>query len=255
MSLPADPRQDGATSPAREAVPELVSLLLSTASIEDFLDDLARVTAAAVATVPVSCGITLRRDGRTLTVSSSDALALAVDEAQYGQGTGPCLESLETGTVVSVPDLSIEQRFDGYTAHALAHGVASSLSVPLSAEGTTVGAMNLYARTTHAFDSAAVIAQATALAAQGSAVLTVVLRQARQTQLTDQLRETLTSRAVIDQAIGIIMAQQHCGATAAFGYLRTASQHRNRKLRDIATDVITSATGAPPEPTRFADPL
>ena len=251
MTVPPEPET---TSPAHGAVPELVSLLLGTPTVEDFLDDLSAVAAGALTGVPLSCGITLRRDGQPVTVASSDALALAVDEVQYGTGIGPCLESLETGTVVSVPDLAVDPRWDGYTAHALAHGVASSLSLPLSAEDRTVGAVNLYARTPRAFEGTSALARLTALVAQGSAVLTVVLRQARQTQLTEQLRETLASRAVIDQAIGIIMAQQRCPASEAFSFLRTASQNRNRKLRDIAADVITSATGAPPEATRFSDP-
>ena len=248
MSVPPD------TTGPPEALPELVALLLSTSSVEDALADLARVAAASFTGAPVSCGVTLRRDRQPLTVASSDDLARAMDEVQYGQGTGPCLESLETGQIVSVPDLTAETRWDGYTAHALAHGVASSLSLPLTADGTSIGALNLYSGAARTFEAAAVLAQVTALAAQGSAVLTVVLRQARQAQLTDQLRESLTSRAVIDQAIGIIMAQQRCRASEAFGYLRTASQNRNRKLRDIAADVITSATGAPPEPTPFTDP-
>jgi GAF domain-containing protein len=254
MSLTPDSSNADAGPPAREAVLELVSLLLDTSSVEDFLDDLARLAASSFTDAPVACGITLRRDGQPLTVASSDDLALAVDEAQYGKGAGPCLEAMDTGAVVLVSDLTSETRWEGYTAHALAHGVASSLSLPLSAEGRTVGAMNLYAQAAHAFDGPATLAQGTSFAAQGSAVLTVVLRQARQAQLTEQLRETLVSRAVIDQAIGIIMAQQRCPAGQAFGYLRTASQNRNRKLRDIAADVITSATGAPPQPTPFTDP-
>jgi AmiR/NasT family two-component response regulator len=57
----------------------------------------------------------------------------------------------------------------------------------------------------------------------------------------------LGSRAVIDQALGVIMAQQRCDSHEAFALLRHASQNRNRKLRDVATDVITGVSGKPPE--------
>lgn len=259
MSLPLDqpdPGRPSATTSAEEAaagaLPELVSLMLSTSGVDDFLRELAAVAAASVD--HASCGITLQRDGQPLTVASSDELASAVDEVQYGSGEGPCLESMGTGEVVDVPDMGAEQRWGGYVPHALGYGVASSLSLPLSAQGAPAGALNLYARTAHAFDDLGDRTRAASLAAQASAVLTVITRQAAQAQLTAQLRETLASRGVIDQAIGILMGQQRCSASAAFAVLRTASQHRNRKLRDIAADVITSATGAPPEPPSFTDP-
>jgi AmiR/NasT family two-component response regulator len=56
------------------------------------------------------------------------------------------------------------------------------------------------------------------------------------------------SRTTIDQAIGVIMGQNRCDADAAFDVLRSASQHRNVKLRDVAARVIGSVQSAPPPP-------
>ncbi|MGH3366860.1 MAG: ANTAR domain-containing protein [Nocardioidaceae bacterium] len=72
--------------------------------------------------------------------------------------------------------------------------------------------------------------------------------------MTDQLRDALASRAVIDQAIGILMAQHNCSADEAFGILRRTSQHQNRKLREIATETIQATTGHDPSPPPFNDP-
>lgn len=224
---------------------ELVSLLLTTRGVEDFLTELAGLAAAALAS---SCGITSRRGDQPITVASSDSLADSVDEVQYDVGQGPCLQAMATGKVVHVPDVTDERRWGSYPARALANGVASSLSLPLSSDGYSVGALNLYARTTHAFDDPADVARAAAFASQGSAVLTVAVHQAQQTVLTEQLSAALSSRSVIDQALGILMAQQRCNAATAFTYLRTASQTRNRKLRDIATDIVTAVGGPSPEP-------
>ena len=60
----------------------------------------------------------------------------------------------------------------------------------------------------------------------------------------------MVSSSIIDQAIGILMGQQRCNATTAFDLLRQASQHRNRKLRDIAADIIANVSGQPPQPRR-----
>lgn len=242
----------GAAGAMAEALPELSGLLLSTRSVAGFLDELAQVAARSLS-VPVSCGITLEQQRRPLTVASSDPLARAADEGQYGRGQGPCLQALRDGQPVSVPDWAIERRWGSYPAYLLAFGVGSSLSLPLTADGQVVGALNLYARTAAAFGPGD-RDRAGALADRCSAVLSVVLRQARQAELTEQLREALASRSTTDQAIGIIMGQQRCGAAEAFAVLRTASQLRNRKLRDVAADVITSVSGQPPESTPFRDP-
>ena len=69
----------------------------------------------------------------------------------------------------------------------------------------------------------------------------------------EQLREALTSRSTVDQAIGILMARHACNATIAFGMLRAASQARNRKLRDVAVDLLTATGGPPTAPTPFTD--
>ncbi|MEP6649483.1 MAG: ANTAR domain-containing protein [Lapillicoccus sp.] len=137
---------------------------------------------------------------------------------------------------------------------ALAKGVRSSLSVPLRSHDVSVGSLNLYATRAHAFDDPLDVAHATALAGQADAVLGVVLEQVRQAELTDQLRQALASRSTIDQATGVLIAQQGCTAAHAFGLLRTASQHRKVKLRQVAADVVTSVTGHAPEPTPFNDP-
>jgi GAF domain-containing protein len=234
------------------ALSELVSLMLATPTVGRLLDELARL-AAGVVSPPAACGITLRRDNEPITVAASAPLAALVDEDQYGEGDGPCLQSLRTGLVVAVPDLELEHRWGAYPAAALSHGVRSSLSLPLVVNGDHRGALNLYATEPRAFGDPA-RAHAETFAGRAAAALTVVTRQAQQTQLTQQLRDALASRSVIDQAIGIVMAQNHCGAEEAFGRLRALSQRQNRKLRSICQEIVTAVGGGPPRATPFNDP-
>lgn len=179
-------------------------------------------------------------------MASSDDFASQVDEVQYSNGQGPCLQALRDATVVGVPDMSRETRWPAYTSRALALGVNSSLSLPLQSPPEVIGAFNLYAPRPHAFTEE-IATTAGALAEQASVAVQLALRHADQVQMSQQLQEALASRAVIDQALGIIMAQQHCNASAAFAILRAASQTRNRKLRDMAADLITTVTGDSPE--------
>ena len=106
------PGSTGLPPSDRPSAPDLVqtfsalqSLLLTAEGIDDFLTEVAKL-AAGVAQPPASCGITIRRHGQPLTVASSDERAEQVDEVQYGAGTGPCLDSLESGAIIDVPDLT-----------------------------------------------------------------------------------------------------------------------------------------------------
>ena len=217
MSASPDPAFPAYSEPLVGAFSGLQSLLLDSPSLDAFLTDVAKLAAAVVPSA--SCGITARRDGRPLTVASSDARAEEVDEVQYGADEGPCLETLRTGAAVDVPDLSTDGRWPKYQPHALDHGVRSSLSLPLAVDGSTAGALNLYGYQPAAFDGAA-RQQVELFAAQAAAALTLVLRTIGLVEDRANLEQALISRTVIDQAVGILMAQQRL--------------HRRRGLRAAA---------------------
>jgi GAF domain-containing protein len=222
------------------AVAELQELLLSTTDVQQFLDDLSLVAAATMGD-DTSCGITLSRDGRPVTVASSDGRASELDEVQYGHDDGPCLHSMRTGEVVDIPDLAEDERWDEYRVSALAHGARSSLSMPLRTTSTK-GAMNLYAGQVGHF-GAEERALAQRLSDEVSRAVGLAVRLAEHAELNQNLEAALASRSVIDQAIGIVMDQNRCTPEDAFQILRAASNHRNVKLRVIAEGIVTAVSG------------
>lgn len=230
----------------------LQDLLLADLDVETFLQ---RAVDLGAAVLPgASCGLTLRGDRGVATVAGSDDLASWLDEAQYVAGRGPCLEALRSGTPVVVDDLEQDFRWPQYRERALAHGVRSSLGIPFSVPERLHGALNFYLPHPHGFDTPATEAT-DAFARQLTGALTLVVRAADRADVERQLRAALDSRAVIDQAVGVVMARRGVDADTAFATLRQASQDRNRKLRDIAADVVRSVTGAPPRASRpFTDP-
>jgi hypothetical protein len=105
-----------------------------------------------------------------------------------------------------------------------------------------LGALNVY------LGSAEPLAEADAsmaalIAEQGAAVVSCALAYNEVSTLAGQLEEALASRDLIGQAKGILMKAEGCDANAAFDLLRRASQRTNRKLRDVAADVVASTTG------------
>jgi hypothetical protein len=216
------------------AFTRLQSLTLGSARVSEFLSELAG-WAPQLGGPPMSCSVTLRGEHEPYTVTASDDLAVQVDEVQYDQGEGPCLQALRDGSVIYVEDMRRETRWADYREHAVEAGVRSSLSLPLQVGEDVIGAFDERLRQ-----------GLTVFAAQAAAALTMVLRQARQDETSAQLEQALASRTTIDQAVGILMAEQRCSADEAFARLRSHSQNNNRKIRDLAADLIQRVTGAPP---------
>jgi hypothetical protein len=130
-----------------------------------------------------------------------------------------------------------ETRWGPFPSQAAALGVRSSMSYPLVTGEATVGALNMYAFTSLEPDVGR-NARAAQFADRAAGALSVGLRMAEQNSENANLRVALSSRTVIDQAIGILMAQQQCNAEDAFAILRQASEGRNVKLRDVATQIV-----------------
>lgn len=231
------------TDRALPAMPDVTALLLDTDTLDDFLQALAH-RALDLAPTADGCGVTLERQGRPVTVSSSGDRATQLDEAQYGGDDGPCLQAMRTGETVDVPDTLREHRWGGYPAYAAACGARSSLSLPIAPHSDTAGALNLYAPMPRAFEDVD-REPLRMLAAQATGAIALAQRIADAEEFATDLQKALRSRTVIDQAMGVIMGQQRCTADEAFKVLRTASQHRNVKLRDLCAELIASITGGP----------
>jgi GAF domain-containing protein len=225
---------------------ELHGALLSTESVEQFLHEMA-VMAARLGRGGLSCGMTMQPSGQPVTVACSDQVAARVDEVQYELDDGPCLHAMRDGRMVRIEDTAEKAHWPEFEALAAAHGIRSCLALPLNADGKPVGALNLYSGKASAF-GAAEARRAENFAENASGALSLAMRLASHAALIAQLRSSLTSRTVIDQALGIIMAREHCTQARAFAILRAASQNSNVKLRDIASAVVTSVSGEPPQP-------
>jgi GAF domain-containing protein len=186
-------------------------------------------------------GITMSEGGKMQTPVYTDARSPKVDQVQYDEDSGPCVDAFRTGKVFTIPDTALDQRWRPFSQAALAENVRSTLSVPMDVSGNrtdVLGALNLYSETPDAFDAAAVVATES-LANQASIVIANSQAYWGVHDERDHLQRALESRATIEQAKGILMAQSRIGADDAFQLLVRASQRENRKLRDIATEVVS----------------
>lgn len=194
-----------------------------------------------------SSAITVVQDRSPVTVAASDETAEQVGAVQYAAGEGPCLEAISTGKAVLVRDQEQDRRWGDYRVAAMDRGVRSSLSLPLVVEGgTPTGALSLYdCRGPEGFDAAAQT-RAEVFALQAATAVALNEQVRRHEQISGQAAAALRSRSTIDQAIGILMAQEKCDAETALALLRRHSQTHNQKLRDVATRLVERATGHSP---------
>lgn len=175
------------------------------------------------------------------TAAYSSDWVLEVDKVQYESGEGPCLNAIADGERHEVPDMKTDDQYPGFSERAAKEGVGSTLALPLKTGNQVIGAMNLYSRSKEAFDEE-LIPLAEAFATQVAAALGNIDAYKKAVELAHNLEQAMESRATIEQAKGMIMVQGGCNADEAFQTLVTASQTRNRKLRDIATEIVEAAS-------------
>jgi GAF domain-containing protein len=222
-----------------ELLRALSRVVLVGRSLQDVLSE---ITSIATPGIPgaEATSITLVRGDRAFTAAYDGEMALAADELQYQEDAGPCVDSGRGGVVLRVDDMRTETRWPRYVARVQATGVRSSLSVPLPYQDTTVGALNIYSGRPSAFATPASLEAGLQVA---EAVAVAVVNADAHAQLAEHarnMRVAMDSRAVIEQAKGVLMAQRHVDADQAFEILRDASQRYNRKLRDISEGIVAS---------------
>lgn len=230
------------TPEARRArLGHLYELLAGSETVDEFATGLARAAVDHM-DVRVSCGLTAQMEARTVTIASTDALAADLDRVQDTVGEGPSVQAMATGLTVEVDDLT-DAPWPAWRDVALGYGVRLALSLPLVAHDETLGALNMYSTSAIPFtDEDREAAHLFATHATGT--LMVAVRLAQLAELTGHLETALESRGVIDQAKGVLVAENRCSPDEAMAILRKASQNRNMKLRDLAALIVAQASGA-----------
>jgi GAF domain-containing protein len=233
----ADTRNPQPADPA-EALERLGRLSLRELSMDSLLQMVADLTKTVMPGNPEASVLLLAKD-QPNTVSSTGELATDLDESQYETGQGPCLHAARTGEVTEIRDTRADDRWPDYTPRAVEHGNLSSLSIPLAIDqdAQVSGALNIYARRPDAFDEAS-RSVATRFAPYAAVAAGNLYAYQSARDMADNLQTALESRAVIDQAKGILMERYKLTPDQAFQLLARVSMTTNRKLRDIADHLV-----------------
>jgi transcriptional regulator with GAF, ATPase, and Fis domain len=223
-----------------EAFVEMADTLVDDFDLIDFLHLL---TVRSVSLLDVSAAgllLTDQRDTLRLVAASTEQTRL-LELFQLETYEGPCVDCFTTGRPVVVADLAVAvDRWPAFVPRALETGFASVHALPMRLRTDVVGALNLFGNRPGALTQNIVqLGQALA------DVATVGLLQARTIRrreiLAEQLQTALNSRVIIEQAKGVLAERHNVDMAEAFALLRTSARSRNRRLSDLAREIVDRA--------------
>jgi GAF domain-containing protein len=219
------------------ALSEFARELARDSAIGDVLNHLAARLAMVLGIA--GAGVSVLESGQVRFAAASDERSAALERVQEAAQAGPSMEAYRTGRIVIVEDLpEASCRWDQYEQAARDSGVVAVASVPMRHGGKCIGTVDLHstARREWSADDLAVAGVLTDMAA---ACMVHAREVDRQSKVNEQLHQALESRIVIEQAKGVLAAEQHMSVDEAFEVLRRYARSHNAALRSVCQAVVT----------------
>lgn len=207
---------------------------------DEVLDEaLHRLTKLGVDLVPggTAAAVTIAAGDSALSFAASDQRLDELHRLQFDGGDGPVAETLRHNEPRRVDDTSTERRWPVFCRAAATAGFGSCLVLPLRTDRQPAGAVALYGQQPHMFRGAAHDIALLFAAQGGTAVRNAALYRACR-RMVDKLHAGLESRAVIEQAKGVMHAALGISPDEAFHLLSRFSQNTNQRVRKVSADLV-----------------
>jgi hypothetical protein len=233
------------SSPDNESVAQLQDILVGAEDGVEFLSGLSGLAAAAVSEAAgdaIECAVTVKLRRRPTTVAGSSDRAIGLDHIEQAIGDGPCMAALREMSPVIIDDVATDSRWPELSNRFAESGVYSSLGVPLEINSDASAALNFFASRPGVF-TPNVYDKAVGFGAAAHSTLHLSVRIKTAENRAEDLEAAMQSRTAINLACGVIMAQNRCSQSEAMEILTKVSSNRNRKLRDVATELIEQLQG------------
>jgi GAF domain-containing protein len=205
---------------------------------------LRRIVDLTVEVVPgaTEASVTLIERGRARTVAHRGQRSAVLDEHQYRDGSGPCMDAAVTGRMIVIEDTAREGRYPDFADEARRNGIQHTLSVGMPTRQQIAGSLNIYSSSAPGpFDQATQDIATTFAGYAALAVFNAAIYAAARQEVA-QMHQVMAYRAGIEQAKGILMREHRCSAEEASTILTQASGRTNRSLHDAAQAIISEAT-------------
>jgi transcriptional regulator with GAF, ATPase, and Fis domain len=183
-------------------------------------------------------------EGTLQVMASSSERSEALELLQSQNEEGPCFECYRTAQQVSSADLASErERWPAFAPAAVAYGIRSVHAIPMRVREQTIGALNLFrSEVGHLAERDVPLGQGIADVAAVALLQERALRETR--GVVAQLQGALNSRVLIEQAKGVLAERAHISVDEAFASVRGYARAHNRRLSDVARDVVDGRLSA-----------
>jgi GAF domain-containing protein len=223
----------------RQALNELGRLRFGEMRVEDGMHQVVQTTHAIFAVDGASLMLA-NAEHHLLNAAVSDARMKHLEELQIRHQEGPCISAFEDKQLVSAEDLAQEIRWPAFSPHAVARGVGAVLASPIPYNQDAVGVVAVMSEQRRPWSAEAELALL-AFTDLAALLIATMLMGEQQTELAAQLQTALNSRAIIEQAKGVLIERQGLSAHAAYQQLRAQARSERRKLAVVSADLVRSA--------------
>jgi GAF domain-containing protein len=223
----------------RHALDELSRLRFGEMRVEEALEQIVKVT-HTVFSVDGAGLMLADADHHLRIVAASEDRMAHLEELQISYQEGPCITAFEDKVLVAAEDLVSDPRWPLFTAAAVKRGVRAVLASPIPYNQDAVGVVAVLSEERHPWSAEAELALLAFTDLAALLIATVMMGQQR-TLLATQLQSALNSRAVIEQAKGVLIGQQGLSAHAAYEKLRAQARAERRKLAVVAAELVCGA--------------
>ena len=175
-------------------------------------------------------------------VAVSDERLARLEELQVRHHEGPCIAAFEDKALVAAQDLAEDRRWPTFSDAAVAQGIRAVLASPLPYNQDAVGVVAVLSEDRQPWSAEAELALLAFTDLAALLIASMVISE-QHSELATQLQGALNSRAVIEQAKGVLIGQQGLSAHAAYEQLRAQARAERRKLVAVSADVVRSAAG------------
>ena len=223
------------------AMAELGRLRFGEMKVEDAMHEIVRST-HAIFDVDGAGLMLADADHHLRNVAVSDDRLAHLEELQIRHREGPCIAAFEDKELVGAEDLTSEARWPLFCAAAVQRGVRAVLASPLPYNQDAVGVVAVLSEDRHPWSAEGELALL-AFTDLAALLIATMMQGQEQSELAAQLQSALNSRAVIEQAKGVLIGRDGLSAREAYEKLRAQARSERRKLAAVSADVVRNAAG------------
>jgi GAF domain-containing protein len=223
------------------ALAELSRLRFGEMSVDDAMRDIVQTTHTVFG---VSGAGLMLADGEhhLRNVAVSDDRLRHLEDLQIYHQEGPCVTAFEEQQLVGAEDLTEDHRWPRFTPAAVDRGVRAVLASPLPYHQDAVGVVAVLSEERHPWSPEGELALL-ALTDLAALLIATMMQEQQQSKLAAQLQLALNTRAVIEQAKGVLIGQHGLTSHQAYQQLRDQARSERRKLAAVSADVVRKAAG------------